>query len=49
MEQATEQEIQAGTPVKADTYQQHNCQALGKLRGFLTEQGYSGWCGAEVG
>lgn len=38
MEQAREQEIQAGTPVKADTYWRPNCQALRKLRGFLTEQ-----------
>lgn len=38
MEQAREQEIQAGTPVKADTYRRPNCPALRKLRGFLTEQ-----------
>lgn len=38
MEQAREQEIQAGTPVKADTHWRPNCQALRKPRGFLTEQ-----------
>lgn len=42
MEQAREQEIQAGTPMKADTYWRPNCQALRKLGVgggvFLTEQ-----------